>query len=494
MGVHVEHGSLTAKVRSGVLWNVAREAAQLVLRLGFSVVLARLLTPREFGLMGMVGVFTGFAAIFVSLGLGGAIIQRKHLLPEHLSSALSLSLLSAGGLCILFFSASGLIAQLYNEPSLKPLIQALSFQFLLSATGLVHSALLRREMRFKDLAFIDTAAFVAGNSVAVAAAYLGAGVWSLVLNSLAYAAVNMALLWWRSGWRPHVGVSKAAVHDLWSYGKHLMGYNALNYWARNADNYLIGKYCGAADLGAYNRAYQLMLMASQQITENVVGVLFPAMSKMQDDVLRFRNALLKSHRIIALFAFPLAAGVSLLAEPLILVLFGPKWKEVIPLIRVLAWTGLGQSLSTQGLVFNSLGRPDLTFKVGAINSVIFVLSFLCGLPWGAMGVAVAYTAAWWLLVFPFSWDTAARMMGLRFWHIAWNVRGVMFATLSMLICVMGMDYWLKPLMPIIRLAVGAFSGSAAYWLVLRVFRIGAYEEAKAVIFPTFYGQHREHKE
>jgi len=488
----VERGSLTAKVRSGVLWNLAGQVAQQVLRIGFSVLLARLLTPREFGLMGMVGVFTGFAGIFIELGLGQAIIQRKHLTPHHLSTALSLSLVSAGGLCMLFFSASGLIALIYNEPSLKPLVQVLSFQFLLSATGLVHGALLRREMRFKDLAFIETAAFVAGSSVAVAAACLGAGVWSLVLNSLAYTMVNMTLLWWRSGWCPRLGLDRRAFQDLWSYGKHLVGFNALHYWARNADNYLIGKYYGPADLGAYNRAYQLMLMTSQQVTGNVTGVLFPAMSQMQDDVPRFRNALLKSHRVIALFAFPLAAGVSLLAEPLILVLFGAKWKEVIPLIRVLAWTGLGQSLSTQGLVFNSLGRPDLTFKVGATNSVIVVLSFLCGLPWGAMGVAVAYTAAWWMLVFPFSWDMAARVMGLRFWHIVGNVREVLFATLAMATAVVGLDYWLEPFMPIIRLVVGACTGAAVYWCVLRVFRIGAYEEAKAVIFTTSRGPLREH--
>ena len=492
MGEGVERGSLTAKVRSGVLWNLAGQVAQQVLRIGFSVLLARLLTPREFGLMGMVGVFTGFAGIFIELGLGQAIIQRKHLTPHHLSTALSLSLVSAGGLCMLFFSASGLIALIYNEPSLKPLVQVLSFQFLLSATGLVHGALLRREMRFKDLAFIETAAFVAGSSVAVAAACLGAGVWSLVLNSLAYTMVNMTLLWWRSGWCPRLGLDRRAFQDLWSYGKHLVGFNALHYWARNADNYLIGKYYGPADLGAYNRAYQLMLMTSQQVTGNVTGVLFPAMSQMQDDVPRFRNALLKSHRVIALFAFPLAAGVSLLAEPLILVLFGAKWKEVIPLIRVLAWTGLGQSLSTQGLVFNSLGRPDLTFKVGATNSVIVVLSFLCGLPWGAMGVAVAYTAAWWMLVFPFSWDMAARVMGLRFWHIVGNVREVLFATLAMATAVVGLDYWLEPFMPIIRLVVGACTGAAVYWCVLRVFRIGAYEEAKAVIFTTSRGPLREH--
>ncbi len=467
--------SLTSKVRSGVLWNVAGQVAQYIMRVGFSIILARLLTPREFGLVGMVSVFTGFAGLFINMGLGTAIIQRRVLHLQYLSNALLLSLLSACVLFLLFFFSSDAIATVYNEPVLKPMVQVLSCQFLLSVTPVVHGALLRREMRFKVLALTETCAFLAGSVVAVVAACLGAGVWSLVYNSLTYAAVSMLLLWWYSGWQPRLGIDVSAIRDLWSYSKHLVGFDALNYWARNADNYLIGKYCGAAEVGAYNRAYQLMLVSSQQITGIVSGVLFPAMSQLQGEVPRFREVLLKSHRIIAFFAFPLSAGASVLAEPLVLVLFGPEWKETTPLIRVLAWAGLGQSLSTLGLVFNSLGRPDLTFKVGSVNSVILIVSFLAGLPWGALGVAVAYTLAWWLLVFPFGWDMAARLLGLRFWHVLWNVREILACTILMAAAAAGTQYSLRAFPPIIQLGCAVATGAVVYcgtvlWLAKRTYR------------------------
>lgn len=474
--------SLTSRVRSGVAWNLMGQFTQQVLRVGFSILLARLLSPREFGLIGMVGVFTGFAGVFVNLGLGQAIVQRKDLRAEHLSTAFTLSLLSSAVLAVLFWSGSGLIANLYGEPVLKPLVAVLSLQFLLSASTLVHSALLTRAMRFKEAALIDLCAFVCGSTVAVVAAWRGLGVWSLVLNSLVYAMVNMMLYWKRSGWAPKIGFQPECARDLWSYGSHLMGFNALNYWARNADNYLIGKYCGANELGAYARAYQLMLMPVLQITRVAGGVLFPALSQIQDDLPRFREALLKSHRMIALAAFPIGAGLVVLAEPFVLTFFGEKWREVIPLLRILAINGIGQSLSTQGLVFNSLGRTDLTFKVGGVSSIIFILSFLVGLPWGAKGVAASYTLAWWFIVFPFSWSMAARMMGLRFWDIVWNVGEVAGYAAVMGLVIGGVYYLLGGLPPIIQLAGSALSGAVAYLGALYVLGKTIYREAKSVLY------------
>lgn len=473
--------SLTSRVRSGVAWNLAGQVAQQVLRIGFSILLARLLSPREFGLIGMVGVFTGFAGVFVNMGLGQAIIQRKELRAEHLSTALTLSLLSSTILAATFWLGAGFIANLYGEPVLKPLVAVLSLQFVLSASTLVHSALLTRAMRFKESALIEVCAFVSGSTVAVVAAWWGLGVWSLVLNSLVYATVSMVLFWKRSGWAPRIGFQRECARDLWSYGSHLMGFNALSYWARNADNYLIGKYCGAADLGAYARAYQLMLMPVSQITGVVIGVLFPALSQIQDDILRFREALLKAHRLTALAAFPVGAGLFVLAEPLVLTFFGAKWREVIPLLRILALNGVGQSLSTQGLVFNSLGRTDMTFKVGGVNSVIFILSFLIGLPWGAKGVALSYTLAWWLIVFPFSWSMAARMMGLRFWHIVWNVREIALCTLLMGVAAGSVCSMIGNARPPVQMVAGCIVAVLVYWAALRMLRVRAYTELLSLL-------------
>ncbi len=474
---------LSEQVRSGVLWNLLGQMTQQVLRVGFSVALARLLSPREFGLMGMVGVFTGFAGVFVNLGLGHAIIQRKNLQPEHLSSALTLSIAVSCILSLAFLFASGLIAALYGEPVLKPMVVVLSFQFLLSATSLVHAAVLRRSMRFKALVFIETVAFVAGSVAAILLAWLGAGVWSLVANSLTYAGFNMVLLWWKSGWRMRLGFDKTAAKDLWSFGIHLTGFSIINYWARNADNYLIGKYVGAAELGAYNRAYQLMLMPITQVTGMISGVLFPAFCQIQDDVVRLRNALLKSHRIIALVTFPLMACLAILAEPFVLVVFGEKWREVIPFLRILSWVGLGQSLDNQHLVYNPLGRPDLTLKVGGISCLILVLSFVAGLPWGAVGIATAYAIAWWGIVFPISWKYPMNLLGLPMWHVVGNLRHSILCTAVMSIVVLIVYLWTKQhWAPVVQLLGAGGAGVVTYFACIYFLNHDALRELKRILF------------
>lgn len=470
--------SMTSRVRSGVVWNLVGQVAQQVLRVGFSILLARLLSPREFGLIGMVGVFTGFAGVFVNMGLGQAIVQRKELRPEHLSTGFTLSLLSSVTLAVLFWAGSGLIASLYGEPILQPLVAVLSLQFLLSASTLVHSALLTRAMRFKEAALIDLAAFISGSTTAVVAAWRGWGVWSLVLNSLVYAGTSMTLFWWRSGWKPRLGIHWQCARELWSYGSHLMGFSALHYWARNADNYLIGKYCGAADLGAYARAYQLMLLPVEQLLGIVVRVLFPALSQIQDDLPRFREVIFRTQRMLALVSFPIGALLVVLAEPLVLVLFGAKWASVTPLLQILALNVLGQSISLQGVVYNSLGRTDLTFKIGGINSVLFVLSFLIGLPWGAKGVALSYTIVWYLVVFPFSWKFPMELLGLRWWHVVWNVKEMLLLNLLMV----ALTYAVLALMPsslppLARLVVPASTGAGFYWGVLHLTRNSTYLQA-----------------
>ncbi len=475
-------GTMLGRVRSGVAWNITGQVAQQVLRLGFSVALARLLTPRDFGLLGMVGVFTGFAGIFVTMGLGQAIIQRQTLSTKHLSTALTLSLLSAVVIACVLWSSAGYIAVLYREPVVAPLLRVLSFQFLLSATGVVHSSLLQREMRFRELALIELAAFITGSSLAVLLAWIGWGTWSLVFNSLAFAGVQTFLFWRLSGWKPSIGFDRAVARELWSFGGYLMGFNLLNYWARNADNYLIGKYCGASDLGLYGRAYHFMMLPVSNISRVIANVLYPAMCRLQDDRERFVRVLLRMHRAIAVLAFPLIVGLVMLSTPLVLFLFGNRWLGMVPILQVLLIAALGQVFSQQGLVFNSLGRADLTFKVGATNSVFIVASFVAGLPWGALGVAKAYVVVWWLIVFPYSWERAGQLLGLHFWHIAWNVRKPFVGAI-----VMGVPTWLvwqalrvsQP--PFVQLLLPTAVGVVVYWLFLRIFARDLYAEVWEVV-------------
>jgi len=469
--------SLSVRVRSGVLWNLAGNISQQVLRIGFSVVLARLLSPREFGLIGMAGVFTGFASMYVSLGLGQAIVQRKDLSPQHLSSAFTISLSSAALLCLLFNLLAAPIANIYGEPALKPIIHVLSFQFVLSAFTLVHSALLQRGMRFKELSLIELASFISGSLTAVAVAWLGGGVWSLVGNAMVMSTTSLVLLWWRSRWKPNFGFHLSAVSELWAYSKHLVGFNTIYYWARNADSYLIGKYCGAADVGVYSRAYQLMMLPITQLGRVVAGVMFPALCQLRDDINRFREAIFKILRVIALGCFPTSVGIFIVAEPLIVTLFGEKWRGVIPILKVLVWAVIVQSLCVQHLVYNPLGRTNVTFKIGLLEHGLTVAAFVAGLPWGAMGVAVAYTAVWWLLVFPLGWSIASRMIGSNLWQVIWNVREIVVCTAFMGVCTHATYAFSQGLVhPTIRLVGSMAVGAASYLIALRVLRVRAYYE------------------
>lgn len=469
-------------IRSGVLWTLAGQVIQQVLRVFFSILLARLLSPRDFGLVGMATVFSGFAGLFVTLGFGQAIVQRKDLRPEHLGTTLTLSLCASIALLVAFWCSAGYIATVYGEPILKPILAMLALQFPLSALGVVHSALLSRAMRFKELALVDLYAFLAGSSAAVIAALCKLAVWSLVVNSLVYALVSTILLWRLSGWKPRLGIHRSCATELWSYSQPLVGFNSLFYWARNADNFLIGKYCGASELGAYNRAYQLMMLPVDYITKSVSAVVFPVLCKLQSEDYLLRTAVLKLHRIIALITFPLMTGLCILAEPFVIALFGEKWMAVVPLIQVLAWTGLGQSLGVQHLIYNTLGRTDMTFKIGGVNSALMIVSFVVGLRWGAFGVALSYTLTWWLVVFPLGWSVAARMVGLTLSDILTNLRGVFLCT-----AVMGGITWLvKTLLegrtpPVVQLLISVMMAVFSYWTVVRVSRLQAYDDARRLL-------------
>lgn len=468
---------LTQQVHGGVFWSLSSQIAQNVLRFGFSVLLARLLSPREFGLIGMVGVFTGFASIFVSLGFGQAIVQRKDLTSRHLNTAFSLSLISASAISLLFLTSSSFIAGIYHEPSLKLLMQILSCQFIIHSMGLVPLSLLERQMRFKEIALIELLAFVLGNSATIVVALVGGGVWSLVVNSFVYAIVSTVLLWRYSGWYPHLEVDVSALRHLWRYGGHLVLFNIMNYWARNADNYLIGKYCGAADLGAYNRAYQIMLLPVTQISGVVGRVLFPTLCNVREEPSRIRSVILKAHRVIALFTFPLMVMVSLLSRPLVAVLFGPKWEQVAPLLSLLSLAGMGQSLMSPGLVWNTIGRTDLNWKIGGLNSMMYILAFIVGLQWGVVGVAASYVIVWWFVIFPLSWGLAARLTDLRLWDIMSNVREVILCTGVMGVVAGYVYLLLEQFSSIIQLSVTGITGALVYWVMLRLLKVGAYREA-----------------
>lgn len=384
--------SLFRKTFSAVKWTAGAKIAQQVLQFGLLTLLMRLLDPAAFGLVGMVMVFSGFAAIFSEMGFGSALVQRQELGEGHRSTVFWLTIAVGVLLAGLLFVAGPSIAAFYKEPLLRPMSAWIGLSFILTAPGMVSRSLLTKDMRFDALAKADVTALAVSGTVAAIAAVRGAGVWSLVAQQLVSAGVTSTLLLWFGKWHPRFLWSSAAARELFGYGAGLTGFNVVNYWARSADKMLIGHLLGSVALGLYSRAYSLMLLPLTQVVNIVTPVMFPALSAMKDDKPRIRRAFLRMTALLSFIVFPMMLGLAVVAKPFVLGLFGSKWAGTIPLVQLLAVVGMIQTLcSPTGLIYTSQGRTDWLFWWGIGGGGTLVVSIIIGSLLGSVtSVATAY--------------------------------------------------------------------------------------------------------
>jgi O-antigen/teichoic acid export membrane protein len=421
----------------GLAWTGAGRLGQQVIQFGITVALARLLVPADFGLVGLILVFTGFASVFVDVGLSGAVIQRRELTERHLSTAFWLNVAAGIALSGIVAGLSPLIAAFYGDPSLVALTLAMSANFAVAGVGLVPRALIQRSMNFRRLTFIETAAAAVAGIAAVLGAFAGLGVWSLIMLTLITTFLTTVSLWFATRWRPSRIIDRAALRDLWGFSGGVLGFQTINYWARNFDNLLVGKVLGSAPLGIYSRAYNIMLVPISQVNQVTTRVMFPALSRLHEDPQRVKRAYLRAVGLIALFTFPAAVGLFVAAEPFVLTLYGPNWSEMILILQILCIPALLQSIgTTTGWIYQSQGRTDWLFRWGAATGVLTIASFAVGIAWGLVGVAVAYAVRTLMLVY-LNYAVPGRLIGLTFWDVARRVRGVLVAALTM-----GIVVWL----------------------------------------------------
>jgi O-antigen/teichoic acid export membrane protein len=393
--------SLKRSVISGLKWSSISHFGRRSLSLLTTIILARLLTPADFGLVAMAAVVIGFIELFKDLGTATAVIQRQNLSQALLASMFWLNAGFGLAAMLVLYVTSPLVGAFYREPQVIPIMQVLSLSFLMSGLSNLQMSLLERNLEFNKLAFIEIGTALFATLVGITAAFLGHGAWSLVYQMLAGNLLTTLLLWSASRWRPSWEFNWAEIRSVMGFSLNLTGGNIFNYFARNADKFLIGRFLGSQDLGYYDLAYRLMLYPLQSISAVVGRVMFPLYSRMQDDVSQFGRAYLKVASAIALISFPLMLGMTALAGPFVLTLFGAAWAPVIPLLLILAPLGAVQSISTTiGHIYTAKGRTDLgmLWTVGA--GVLIVLSFLLGLPWGILGVTASYASVFLLLTYP----------------------------------------------------------------------------------------------
>ena len=492
-----DSSDLKARTLSGVRWTSTAQTLRHVQSFFVIALLSRFVSPDEFGLIAMVFVFTSLVHVLNDVGLSSAIVSHREIRPPQLTSIfwinVLLSLLLTAGLA----ASAPLIASFYMEPSLAPLTLVLASTFVINATGMVHRALLTKNMEFSRLAYVDIAAMVVADVVACAMAIAGFGVWSLVAQSVTNIAVGAVGVWIASSWRPGFSLGLTGLRPLLSYGVNLTSFSVLSHVMRNLDKVLIGKLAGASALGFYGRAYSLMLLPNSLIARVLGQVMFPALSEIRNDRDRTRRAYLAVTRAIAFVAFPTFVGLFVVAEPFVAVVYGHEWDAVVPILRVLCIIGLSQSIGvTLGWIYMSQGRTDLQLRWGIFASIVTASAFVIGIRWGALGVAWSYVIVGYTILWYPGWRIAFTLIDLDFIEVVRNIIGALAVALLMgaivwTIDVAGTDEWRSWA----QLSVQVPTGVVVYLALSRLFRIAELKElmdiARGQVRELLDGQKRE---
>jgi PST family polysaccharide transporter len=447
-----------------ISWTASSQIVRQLLQVALGIVLARLLTPEDFGLIGLTIVFTGFAGLFADLGLGAAIVQRADISDQDLNFVFWLNLLTGVVLTLVTIVCAPLVAGFYRDPRLVTITALLGLGPFISSLGLVPGSLMQKEFRFKALAVADVVTLFVSGGTACWFAFRGFGPMSLVLQALSAQGCSVALRWGMVKWRPGWSIDWKAGRRLLPFGSGLLGSSLINYWLRNGDNLLVGKFCGAFQLGLYSRGYGLMMQPVSQVQSVLSPVLFPALSLMQHSKAELRRVFLFANQAIAVVAFPVMLGLAVVADDFVKVLWGDRWLGTVTIIRVFAIAGLGNAVGTTvGWIYMAVGRTDRMLWWTLGSSPVYLIAFALGLRWGAVGVSVAYTLALYCVLWYPQWRFSGSLIDLPFHASMLNLRGPFVCALLMATGVLAFRLSIGPaLAAAIRLPISILLGICIY--------------------------------
>jgi len=434
--------------------------------IGSTIVLARLLTPQDYGLIGMVAIVISFVGLFQYMGLSTATIKWAELNHRQVSTLFWINMAVSAVLTLLVMICAPLVAWFYQEPRLIWITVGYAFSILLTGLVIQHEALLYRQMRFVTLAIIDISALLIGIASAIISALYGAGYWALVINQLAISLSRIVGMWYACRWRPGVPARGVGVRSMLSYGGNLTGYQFVNFFARNLDNALIGKVWGSYQLGLYAKAYQILLLPMEQINAPIASVALPALSRLADSPERYRGAYLKILEKIAMLTMPGVAFMIATSDWLVLLMLGPQWTESGRIFMLLGIAAIVQPITKTSLwLFTTQARTRDIFHWGLIGGGIAIIAIVAGLPWGAVGVATSYALTDLLISTPILFYFAGREGPVRVGDFYRTVAPSACAALFVLGALFLVRPWLQPLQGIARLSIAFVIAAATSLLV-----------------------------
>ncbi len=374
----------------GMVWTTIERFGSMAMAFISNLVLARLLLPSDFGVIGMLHIFIAISGAFMMGGFSGAIIQKKHVTQNDYSTAFIWNMILSLLLYILLFFSAPAISRFYNMPELSSVLRVYGIVLVLVALGLVQNSILKRELRFKQLTYRNLIASFSGLVIGVLFAFLGFRYWSLVASALMNQLMNVVLVWKISDWRPSLIFDKQSFKALFGFGSMLMLTSLVDKVYGNIQGLLIGKWYTAEDLGYYTQAKKLEDIPTATLSNIVGTVSFPVFSKFQDDKQKLLDGFRKNIVAITYYNFPLCILLLIVAKPLIELLYGSKWDASVPYFQLLCVSGMLYTMTTlNSLVIKSLGRGKLYFSIHLIQRVLGLVFMFVGIGYGVKGLLIA---------------------------------------------------------------------------------------------------------
>ena len=477
--------TLKQKTVSGLLWSFIDNFTNLGAQFVVGIILARILSPREFGLIGMLTIFIAISQSFIDSGFSNALIRKKDCTQTDYSTIFFFNL-GVSILCyILLFIFSGAISSFFVEPQLKSLVQVLGLGLILNSFGIIQRTILTKTINFKLQTKVSFIASLVSGVIAITMALKGFGVWSLVALTLSRYALTSTFLWVYTKWKPTFIFCKKSFKELFGFGSKLLLSGLIDTAYRNIYYLVIGKYFSAVDLGFYTRADQFQSLPSSNLQGIIGRVSYPMLSSIQDDIPRLREAYIKIIRSTMLITFILMLGMAAVSRPMILTLIGDKWKPSIIYLQMLCFVGMFYPLHALNLnMLQVLGRSDLFLKLEIIKKIlaipIILIAVFVGIKAMIMGMMILTLIAYYLNSY---WS--GKMIGYSFIQ---QVKDIM-PSFALAICinavVFSLNFWGVG-SPLILLIAQISAGTLLTILICEGIKFKDYIYIKNIVFEKVF--------
>lgn len=471
--------SLKKKTVKGVVWTSLNQVLNLGFGFVIGVILARILSPSDYGLLAMIAVFNAIAAAFIDCGFGSALIRKPNLSENDNTTAFYFNLIAGVILYGVLWLIAPWVAVFYDKPILTQLLRVEALLLILSSFKFVQNTQLSRALNFKAIAIINVTSQVISGVVAIVAAYHGFGVWSLVLQHLGASVVSLVLLWIISPWRPRGKWDNDSFRYLWGFGSKLLASSLLNTVYANIYPIVIGKFYSAADLGQYTRAKGYANLPSKTLTGVLQQVTFPVLSKIQEDTERLGNSYRRMLRFTVFIVFPIMIGMAVLAHPLVIALVTDKWAQCIPYLQVICLASMWYPVHAINLnLLQVKGRSDLFLRLEIIKKAIITVAIFICVPFGILGICIGSVCTSIICLVINTYYTG-KLINVGFVRQLLDMTPTLLASLAM-----GTIVYFSVMLfesNVVKLAVGIPMGMALYLAIAKIFKMPELQEAFDII-------------